>query len=93
MIIKADTLRVIAVMGFIIYIWLIIAVELTLKWNAVEGVYMVNSTGQVIPLVVGIGIMLNIFWKLIRHEKVSANATAFVSFFLERLTSQGTDFG
>lgn len=67
--------RVIAAICLIIYVWLIIAVELTLKWNAVEGVYMIDSTGQVIPLVVGLGIMINITWRFIHKEKVSFNVT------------------
>ncbi len=60
-------------MGFVIYIWLVVSVELTLKWNSVEQVYVVDSTGQVIPLVIGVGIMITITWKLIHEEKVSVN--------------------
>ena len=32
----------------------ILAVELTLAWNNVEGVYEVSSTGQFVPLLIGI---------------------------------------
>lgn len=32
----------------------ILAVELTLAWNRIEGVYEVNSTGQFIPLLIGL---------------------------------------
>ncbi|KAI5797527.1 hypothetical protein DFH27DRAFT_562727 [Peziza echinospora] len=33
----------------------IVAVELTIKWNKIEGVQDVGSTGQLLPLIIGIG--------------------------------------
>lgn len=47
-------------------IWAILAVELTLTWNHMSGVYNVSSTGQVIPLVAGLGIMTTVCWKLVK---------------------------
>lgn len=47
-----------------------IGVELTLKWNRVSGVYRVDSTGQVIPLVVGIGSATSVAWKIYQRVKV-----------------------
>jgi hypothetical protein len=35
-------------------IWAIIAVELCLIWNQVTLVYTLNSTGQLIPLIIGV---------------------------------------
>ena len=45
-------------------VYSIIAIELTLVWNNVSGVYNVNSTGQVIPLIAGSGILISVFWKM-----------------------------
>ena len=59
-------LRSLASFGLIIMLWSVLAVELTLEWNGVSGIYSVNSTSQVIPLVVGIGIIITVIWKLSR---------------------------
>ncbi|KAF2803285.1 uncharacterized protein BDZ99DRAFT_468260 [Mytilinidion resinicola] len=42
-------------------IYSILAIELTLKWNKVSGVYTVNSTGQLIPFVIGVAGFLKVF--------------------------------
>ena len=49
-------------------VWSIIAVELTLNWNSVVDVYEVRSTGQLIPLVGGLMLVISIAWQSI--EKV-----------------------
>ncbi|KAF7507039.1 hypothetical protein GJ744_010967 [Endocarpon pusillum] len=56
--------------GTLIASWSIIAVELTLVWNSVKGVYNVRSTGQIIALVVGLGILVKVLW-LLRHGRAS----------------------
>src|SRR6202011_4373521 len=38
--------------------WSVFGVELVLIWTSVTGVYTVNSTGQLIPLVGGLGAIL-----------------------------------
>ena len=40
-----------------------VATELTIQWNQITGVYELSSAGQTIPLVVGGGLMLRVFWK------------------------------
>jgi hypothetical protein len=35
-------------------IWSLIAIELTLFWNGVTGIYDIDSTGQLIPFITGI---------------------------------------
>lgn len=57
------------IISLIILLWSVIAVELTLVWNYVSGVNDVNSTSQAIPLVVGVGIIITILWKLFNKEK------------------------
>ena len=61
----------IAITGPIFWLWTVLAVELTLVWNHVEGVYTVKSTGQIIALVAGLGILVRMFWILRREHKVS----------------------
>ena len=45
-------------------VYSIVAVELTLVWNHMTEVYTVNSTGQVIPLIVGSGMLINMLLKI-----------------------------
>ena len=35
-------------------IWSILAVELMLVWNNIEGIYTISSTGQLIPFIIGV---------------------------------------
>jgi hypothetical protein len=35
-------------------VWAVVAIELTLVWNHVSGVYSLTSTGQLIPFVIGL---------------------------------------
>jgi hypothetical protein len=69
----------IVVPGLLFASWSILAVELTLVWNSVEGVYNIKSTGQIIALVVGLGILVKVLW-LLRHGKVS-NRVLYVGVF------------
>jgi uncharacterized membrane protein YuzA (DUF378 family) len=44
----------------LIVIWTVLAVELSLIWSHVTGIYEISSTSQLIPLVVGLsGVMQN----------------------------------
>jgi hypothetical protein len=38
-------------------IWSVIGIELMVHWNHISGVYVLGQTGQLIPLVIGIGSM------------------------------------
>lgn len=46
-----------------------LAVELMIKWNRIGGVNRVNSTGQLVPLVVGLGGLLRVANKLVFKPK------------------------
>ena len=47
--------------GYTVIMWVCLAIELTLGWNAVTGVYVLGSTGQLIPFVVGVlGLVRNL---------------------------------
>lgn len=53
--------------------WFILAVELTLRWNSVIGIYDISSTGQLIPFIIGLLSLLRVIHITIRstHEEVS----------------------
>ena len=42
-------------------LWAIAAVELSLYWNQITGVYTIDSTGQLIPFIIGIVGLLRLF--------------------------------
>jgi hypothetical protein len=47
--------------GYMVIMWASIAIELTLAWNGVSGIYVLGSTGQLIPFVVGVlGLVRNL---------------------------------
>ncbi|MCJ1395507.1 hypothetical protein MMC18_008393 [Xylographa bjoerkii] len=61
----ATRLRILLILTTVsIVVWTIIAIELTLVFNSVSGVYNIESTGQLIPFIIGIfslGKTLNLF--------------------------------
>lgn len=34
-------------------VWFIISIETTIRWNNIQGVNTIDSTGQLIPLIIG----------------------------------------
>jgi hypothetical protein len=64
------SLRQSASIGLIVLTLSILSVQFTLKWNSISGVYEARSTGQVMPLVAGLGLLINVLRKLIHKEKV-----------------------
>jgi hypothetical protein len=44
-------------------IFSVVGIELTLHWNSISGVYTINSTGQLIPFVIGLLGLLKILYK------------------------------
>lgn len=44
-----------------VIVWSILAIELTLRWNSVTDVYEVQSTGQLIPLIIGVASSMKMF--------------------------------
>ncbi|CAF9941050.1 MAG: hypothetical protein HETSPECPRED_002856 [Heterodermia speciosa] len=57
-----------AATGLLSCILSILAIELTLKWNKVRGVYSITSTGQYAPLIIGVGGVISVCWSLMRQE-------------------------
>ncbi|OAF98788.1 uncharacterized protein CC84DRAFT_1223533 [Paraphaeosphaeria sporulosa] len=57
-----------ATTGVLACILSVIAIELSLRWNRVLGVYSITSTGQYIPLIIGIASFISVCWDIIRQE-------------------------
>lgn len=61
--------------GYMAIMWAALAIELTLAWNNVTGIYVLGSTGQLIPFVVGmLGLLRNVHLIAVKlsekaHEK------------------------
>lgn len=54
--------------------WFVLAVEFSLRWNSVTGIYDIGSTGQLIPFIIGLLGLLRVIHITIRStdEDVSA---------------------
>ena len=48
---------------FLLAVWCIVAIEMTLHWNSFSQVYEVRTTGQIIPLVTGVSWLLDTILK------------------------------
>jgi hypothetical protein len=44
-------------------IYSVVGIELTLYWNSINGVYTINTTGQLIPFVIGLLGLLRVLYK------------------------------
>lgn len=81
----AEIIKYQGVLPFLIAVWCIIAVELTLHWNSISRVYDVKSTGQIIPLVVGISGLLDtlskqeMFMRKSEHGSTEENKSSSIS--------------
>jgi len=53
------------------FIWSISAIELIISWNKITGVHNIDTTGQYIPLVIGICSLVTVLYELIKDHFVS----------------------
>lgn len=68
------------VLNIICFIWSILSVELTLKWNNISNVHDIKSTGQLIPFVIGIVSLLSLLQGIsVRNSDVRAYDAIMVS--------------
>ena len=44
-------------------VFFIISTELVIRWNHIRGVNSIQSTGQILPIVVGGGSLIRVMWK------------------------------
>jgi hypothetical protein len=63
----------VGIIGCVSFLWSVLAIELIIKWNKISGVYAVDSTGQYIPLVMGIGGFIQLLYGFLRIVMVSLN--------------------
>lgn len=66
----------------------IVAIELILKWNKIYGVYSIMSTGQYVPLIIGVGSFISVCWNLMRQESVSIDSLVFAQLLLNDFRSE-----
>jgi hypothetical protein len=64
--------RTLASLGLLIFTYSILSIELTISWNRISGVYDISSTGQIIPLVIGLGLLMSVTWRLVRKKEVGS---------------------
>ena len=74
-----------AATGLLSYIVSILAIELILKWNKVSGIYSIASTGQYVPLIIGVGGFVSVSWTLLLQEIVSYSFRKINLSFTNRL--------
>lgn len=66
--------------NFICIIWTMISVELTLLWNGISGVYTLNSTGQLIPFIIGVVGLLSLLHGIsVERSKLKSTDVLLVS--------------
>lgn len=57
-----------------------ISVELTLLWNGISGVYTLNSTGQLIPFIIGVVGLLSLLHGIsVERSKLKSTDVLLVS--------------
>ena len=60
-------------LGYGVIIWSSISIELTIAWNEISGVYILGSTGQLIPFVVGVlGLVRNLHLIAMKMSETAA---------------------
>ena len=52
-----------AMFSFCIFVGQVLGTELTLRWNHVRGLQGIGTLGQLIPLVIGLGGLVKVFWE------------------------------
>jgi hypothetical protein len=62
-----------AITGILSFSTTIVAIECILTWNKVRGVYSLSSTGQYIPLIIGVASLISVVWNVVQQETVRYN--------------------
>ena len=60
--------------------WFVLAVEFSLRWNSVTGIYDIGSTGQLIPFIIGLLGLLRVIHITIRTTDEDVSALSEVDF-------------
>ncbi|KAG8922928.1 hypothetical protein FRC02_011507 [Tulasnella sp. 418] len=62
------------------FIFFIVSTELVIKWNHIEGVHNMGSTGQLLPVVIGGGSFIRVLWRFLVKIINGDYRTSFISF-------------
>lgn len=66
---RRDIFRVIDSLAKIVVATIVVTgAELTIRWNDIEGVHSTSTAGQLIPLLIGIGVMVRVFYKALTSD-------------------------
>lgn len=62
-------------MNVLSIVWFITSIETTIRWNNIQGVHSIDSTGQLIPFIIGVVSASQVFKKivLLAFAKVSSS--------------------
>ena len=52
------------VTNYAVFAYTVICIETTIRWNSIEGVFSIATTGQLIPLMIGVASLLKFTWAL-----------------------------
>ena len=79
------------VTSLLLVAWFVLAVELSLRWNSVIGIYDIGSTGQLIPFIIGLLGLLRVIHVIVRNtdEDVSAPSEADIARVTNRVRMIG----
>ncbi|KAI3570743.1 hypothetical protein IWW34DRAFT_640587, partial [Fusarium oxysporum f. sp. albedinis] len=44
----------------------VLSTELTIKWNNIHEIYTLNFVGQLIPFIIGLGLLMNITYQILK---------------------------
>ena len=64
-------------LGCCIFAYTVLAIELTLYWNKVDNINNIESTGQIVPLIIGLALLLSTIWKMLEKDDSFNWPTAF----------------
>jgi hypothetical protein len=53
-------------------VYMVLAIELTLVWNSILGVYTIGTVGQLIPFVIGAAGLLKVFYKIFAKKFIAS---------------------
>ena len=71
LIVRSTNQAVILAIGVFTFVWTILAIELTIHWNNISGMYVLDTTGQYVPLAVGLGGFVRLLYELLDLWRVN----------------------
>lgn len=64
-------------------VWSILAIELTIHWNNISDMYALDTTGQYVPLTIGLGGFVRLLYGLLKLWLVSMVLCHFSMQFID----------